>query len=66
MNGIDDEVLPNKRFQLAPNRSFQSIRGTVLAADAATLRWRSALLGQLNSQGIRRRSRTRRGGAINL
>jgi hypothetical protein len=35
----------NKRLQLTPNSSFQSIRGTVLAAGAAPQRWRSALLG---------------------
>jgi len=36
---------PNKRLQLPPNSSLQSIRGTVLAADAVPQRWRSALLG---------------------
>jgi hypothetical protein len=36
---------PNKRLQLPPNSSFQSIRGTVLASDAVPQRWRSALLG---------------------
>jgi hypothetical protein len=35
----------NKRLQLTPNSSFQSIRGTVLAAGALPQRWRSALLG---------------------
>jgi len=33
-----------KRLQLTPNSLFQSIRGTVLAADAVPQRWRSALL----------------------
>jgi len=37
--------LPNKRLQLTPNSSFQSMRGTVLAAGAVPQRWRSALLG---------------------
>jgi hypothetical protein len=36
---------PNKRLQLTPNSSFQSIRGTVLAAGDVPQRWRSALLG---------------------
>ena len=35
----------NKRLQLTPNSSFQSIRGSVLAAGAAPQRRRSALLG---------------------
>jgi hypothetical protein len=35
----------HKRLQLTPNSSFQSIRGTVLAAGAVPQRWRSALLG---------------------
>ena len=35
----------NKRLQLTPNISLQSIRGTVLAAGAVPQRWRSALLG---------------------
>jgi hypothetical protein len=35
---------PNKRLQLTPNSSFQSIRGTVLAAGIVLQRWRSALL----------------------
>jgi hypothetical protein len=35
----------NKRLQLTPNSSFQSVRGIVLAADAVPQRWRSALLG---------------------
>ena len=35
----------NKRLQLTPNSSLQSIRGTVLAAGAVPQRWRSALLG---------------------
>jgi hypothetical protein len=36
---------PNKALQLSPNSSFQSIRGTLLAAAAVPQRWRSALLG---------------------
>ena len=35
----------NKRLQLTPNSSFQSIRGTVLAAGTVPRRRRSALLG---------------------
>jgi len=35
---------PNKRLQLTPNSSFQSIRGTILAAGTVPHRWRSALL----------------------
>jgi hypothetical protein len=37
--------MPNKRLQLTPNSSFESFRGTVLAAGAVAQRWRSALLG---------------------
>ena len=37
--------LPNKRLQLTPNSSLQSIRGTVLAAGTVPQRWWSALLG---------------------
>jgi hypothetical protein len=36
------ESIPS--LQLTPNSSFQSIRGTVLAAGAVAQRWRSALL----------------------
>jgi len=36
---------PNKRLQLTPNSSLQSIRGPVLVAGAVPGRWRSALLG---------------------
>ena len=35
----------NKRLQLTPNSLSQSIRGTVMAADALLQRWRSALSG---------------------
>jgi hypothetical protein len=35
---------PNKRLQLAPNSSFESIRDTVLAAGAAPQCRQSALL----------------------
>jgi pimeloyl-ACP methyl ester carboxylesterase len=34
----------NKRLQLTPNSSYQSVRGTVLAAGAVPQRWWSALL----------------------
>jgi len=34
-----------KRLQLTPNRSVQSVHGTVLAAGAVLQRWRSALSG---------------------
>ena len=42
---IRDTETNNKRLQLTPNSSFQSIRGTVLAASAVPQRWWSALLG---------------------
>jgi hypothetical protein len=41
---------PNKRLQLTPNSSFESVRGTVLAVGAAPQRWRSALLGAAEPQ----------------
>jgi len=44
---------PNKRLQLTPNSSFQSIRGTLLAAGVVPQRWRSALLGAADPLGGR-------------
>jgi hypothetical protein len=40
-----DRLPHDKRLQLTPNSSLQSIRGTVLAAGTAPQRWRSAPLG---------------------
>jgi hypothetical protein len=42
---MTNSLPPNKRLQLTPNSSLQSIRGTVLAADTMPQRWRSALSG---------------------
>jgi hypothetical protein len=44
-----------KRLQLTLNSSFQSIRGTVLAAGAAPQRWRSALLGAAEPHSVGQR-----------
>ena len=37
---LNVRLMPNKRLQLTPNSSFQSIRGTVLAASAVPQHWR--------------------------
>jgi len=45
----DDQRLANERLQLTPNSSFQSIRGTALAADDVAQRRQSALVGAAES-----------------
>ncbi len=44
MSPVFANLPPNKRLQLTPNSSFQSIRGNNLAAGAVPQCWRSALL----------------------
>jgi hypothetical protein len=44
--------LHNKPLQLTPNSAGQSIRGTLLAAEAVPQRWRSALFGAAERRSV--------------
>ncbi len=51
---------PNKRLQLTPNCSVQSIRGTVLAAGTVPRPWRSAPLAAAERPCVGQRAEIRR------